>query len=134
MNKRALWAGGIIVLWLAGLGLLVQRELFRPHAEQLAEAGLRVTPGATFFAVLRQGEQVGFASNTIDTVGATITVEDYLVADLPVAGKLHRASARTTMRLSRALHVQSFTADVDADLTPVKATGTVLGEHAGACG
>ena len=128
MSRRALWAGGIILLWLAGLGMLMQRELFRPHNEQLVEAGLRVTPGASFFAVLQKGQQVGFASTTIDTVGTTITVVDYLVADLPVAGKLHRASARTTMRLSRALHVMDFTADIDADLVPVKASGTVFGD------
>jgi transglutaminase-like putative cysteine protease len=128
VSRRALWAGGIILLWLAGLGVLLHRELFRPHTEQLAEAGLRVTPGATFFAVLRQGEQIGFASSTIDTVGSTITVLDYLVADLPVAGRMHRASARMSVKLSRALHVLSFTADVDADLSPVKATGTVSGD------
>ncbi len=123
-----MWAGGIILLWLAGLGMLMHRELFRPHTEQLTEAGLRVTPGATFFAVLQQGTQIGFASSTIDTAGASITVEDYLVADLPVAGKFHRASARMSIHLSRALHVMSFTADVDADLAPMKATGTVFGD------
>ncbi len=128
MSKRALWAGGIIFLWLAGLGVLLQRELFRPHTEQLAEAGLRVTPGATFFAVLQKGEQIGFASSTIDTVGSTISVQDYLVADLSVAGRLHRASARMSVQLSRALHVISFTADVDADLAPMKATGRVIGD------
>ncbi len=127
-GTRSLLAAGILVLWLAGIGLLTQRELFRPHTEQLAEAGLRVTPGATYFAVLQKGQQIGFASTTIDTVDGGITVADYLVADLPVGGKLHRASARTTVRLSRALRVNTFSLDVDADLSPIKAEGRVLGD------
>ena len=128
IGTRGLLAAGILALWVGGLGLLAQRELFRPHTELLAEAGLRVTPGATYFAVLQKGAQIGFASTTIDTADGGITVADYLVADLAVAGKLHRASARTTVRLSRALRVSSFSLDVDADLTPIKAQGRVIGD------
>ena len=127
-GTRGLLAAGILALWIGGLGLLAQRELFRPHTERLAEAGLRVTPGATYFAVLQKGAQIGFASTTIDTADGGITVADYLVADLAVAGKLHRASARTSVRLSRALRVSSFSLDIDADLTPIKAQGRVLGD------
>ncbi|MEO8337049.1 MAG: transglutaminase-like domain-containing protein [bacterium] len=128
LGKRSLLAAGVLVLWLVGLGLLTHRELFRPHTEQLAEAGLRVTPGATYFAVLQKGEQIGFASTTVDTAQGGITVLDYLVADLPIAGRLHRASARTTVRLTRSLRVSTFTLDVDADITPIKATGRVIGD------
>ena len=127
-GTRGLLAAGILTLWIGGLGLLTQRELFRPHTEQLAEAGLRVTPGATYFAVLQKGEQIGFASTIIDTASGGITLADYLVADLPIGGKLHRASARTIVRLSRTLRVTSFSLDVDADLTPVKAQGRVVGD------
>ena len=127
-GRRATIAIGILVLWLAGLGVLVQRELFRPHSEHLAEAGLRVTPSATFYAVLQRGQQIGFASTTIDTTDGGITQQDYLVADLPIGGKLHRASARTSVRLTRALRLRSFSLDVDAGLAPIKASGTVVGD------
>ncbi|MDB4917545.1 MAG: hypothetical protein JWM95_5189 [Gemmatimonadetes bacterium] len=127
-GKRGLLAAGVLVLWIGGLGFLAQRELFRPHMDQLVEAGMRVTPGATFFAVLQKGQQIGFASTTVDTADGGINVSDYLVADLPVGGKLHRASARTSVRLSRALRVNSFTVDIDAGLTPMKASGRVLGD------
>jgi transglutaminase-like putative cysteine protease len=127
-GRRALLAAGVLALWIGGLGVLVHHELFRPHTERLAEAGLRVTPGADFYAVLQRGEQIGFASSTIDTADGGITVTNYLVADLPFAGKLHRASARTSTRVSRALRVTQFTVDVDADLAPLKASGTVLGD------
>ena len=127
-GKRGLLAAGILTVWLGGLALLGQRELFRPHTEMLAEAGLRVTPGATYFAVLQKGQQIGFASTVVDTADGGIVVADYLVADLPLAGRMHRASARTTVRLSRALRVTSFSLDMDADLTPIKAQGRVLGD------
>jgi transglutaminase-like putative cysteine protease len=96
--------------------------------ERLAEAGLRVTPSATFYAVLQQGRQIGFASTTVDTTDGGIDVIDYLVADLPIAGEVHRATARTTVKLSRALRVLSFTVDIDADLSPIKASGRVLAD------
>lgn len=128
IGRRGLLALGVLALWLGGLGVLVRRELFRPHAEQLTEAGLRVTPGASFFAVLQRGAQIGFASTTVDTADAGITVSDYLVADLPIGGTLHRASVRTTVRLSRALRVNSFSADVEAGLAPIRASGRVFGD------
>ncbi len=128
IGTRGLLAAGILTLWIGGLGLLAQREWFRPHAETLAEAGLRVTPGATYFAVLQKGVQIGFASTTVDTADGGITVADYLVADLAVAGQLHRASARSSVHLSRALRVRTFALDVDADLAPIKASGRVLGD------
>jgi hypothetical protein len=127
-GKRTLVAAGILLLWMAGLGVLVRRELFRPHSEHLVEAGLRVTPSATFYAVLQRGEQIGFASSTVDTTDGGISQEDYLVADLPVGGKLHRASARIAVKLTRALRLRSFSLDVDADLAPIKASGTVVGD------
>ena len=127
-GRRAMLAIGIIALWTVGLGVLVQRELFRPHTEQLAEAGLRVTPSATFFAVLQHGEQIGFASSTVDTTDGGIAQDDYLVADLPIGGKLHRASARSSVQLTRALRLRSFTFEVDAGLAPINAHGRVEGD------
>lgn len=127
-GRRAVLAIGIIALWIVGLGVLVQRELFRPHAEQLTEAGLRVTPSATFFAVLQRGQQIGFASSTVDTTDGGIAQDDYLVADLPIGGRLHRASARSSVQLTRALHLRSFTLEVDAGLAPINATGRVIGD------
>ena len=57
MNRRGVVAGAILVAWVGGLGLLVRREFFRPQVERLAEAAMRVNPGASYFAVL-QAESV----------------------------------------------------------------------------
>ena len=96
--------------------------------DKLREAGLSVSPGASYYAVLQQGQQIGFASSTVDTTDGGISVHDYLVADLPIGGELHRATARTEVELTRALRVSQFKMQVDAGLVPIDATGQVLGD------
>jgi hypothetical protein len=127
-NRRATLASVVIGLWLGGLAFLGRRELFRPHMDKLAEAGLRVSPGASYYAVLQQGQQIGFASSTIDTTDGGITVHDYLVADLPIAGRLHRATARTEVTLTRKLRVSQFKMQIDAGFVPVDASGQMVGD------
>ena len=76
-----------------------------------------------------QGEtQVGFASSTIDTAATTIEQRDYLVADVVAAGQTHRATARTTVQLTRTLRVRSFEVSLEADQSPVRVQGQVLGD------
>src|ERR687896_410210 len=128
MNRRGVVAGAILVGWIAGLGLLVRREYFRPQVERLAEAAMRVTPGPSYYAVLQGGRHIGFASTTVDTATNAITVNDYLVADLPVGGRTHRATARTVVNLTRGFRVRDFTFDLAAGAGPVKATGQVEGD------
>ena len=101
-KRRATLASVVIGLWLGGLAFLGKKELFRPHMDKLADAGLRVAPGASYFAVLQQGQQIGFASSTIDTTDGGISVHDYLVADLPVAGRSRTAPRRARKWTSRA--------------------------------
>ena len=127
-ERRVLAAIAIVALWLGGLGMLVRREYFRPHIERLAEAALRVTPGAVFYAVMQGDKQVGFASSTLDTSAAQIEQRDYLVADIPAGGKLHRATARTNVILSRTLRLKSFDVSVEADESPMHLTGRVIGD------
>ncbi|MFL5619912.1 MAG: transglutaminase family protein [Gemmatimonadaceae bacterium] len=127
-SRRGRMAAGVIGLWVGGLALLARKELFRPHMDKLGEAGMSVSPGATYYAVLQQGQQIGFASSTVDTTDGGISVHDYLVADLPIAGELHRATARTEVELTRALRVSRFRMQVDAGLTPIDASGQVFGD------
>lgn len=128
MTRRAMVGWAIIAAWLAGLVLLVRREYFRPQYERLAEAAMRVNPGAVYYGVMQGDRQVGFASSTIDTAQASITVTDYFVADLPIGGKTRRATARTNVTLSRALRVQRFDVTVKAEGAPFRANGTVEGD------
>lgn len=128
ITKRAMVGGVIIFAWLAGIALLIQREYFRPQYEKFAEAGMRITPGVVFYGVMQGDKQVGFASSTIDTAQTSLTVTDYLVADLPIGGKARRATARSNVTLTRALRVKQFDLSFESEGAPIKATGTVEGD------
>jgi hypothetical protein len=107
-RSRALIAAVILLAWAAGLGALARRELFASRSDLLAQAAMRLSPGATFYAVEQQGRQIGFASSTIDTVQNGIDVTDYYVADFSTAGKRHRETTRSVSKLSRALVLRHF--------------------------
>ena len=128
IKRRAMVGGAIIVAWIAGLGVLIQREYFRPQTEQLAEAAKRVAPGAVYYGVMQGDRQVGFASSVIDTTTNSIIVHDYLVADVPMGGRARRASARTNVTLSRRLRTMEFDFELNAEGEPVHATGRVDGD------
>jgi hypothetical protein len=76
MKGRSLAALAILLAWVGGLGMLVRREYFRPHIDRLAEAALRVQPGAVFYAVMQGDQQIGFASSTVDTALTMIEQRD----------------------------------------------------------
>jgi transglutaminase-like putative cysteine protease len=128
ISRRAMVGGTIIAAWLVGLGLLVRREYFQPRLERLAEAGHRVAPGAVYYGVMQGERLIGFASSTIDTSESSITVNDYVVADLPIGGKPRRATARTDVTLSRALRMRKFDLSIHAEGPAINATGTVDGD------
>lgn len=118
----------IVVLWVVGLGLLVRRDMFRPDAERLAEAALRINPGVVYYAVLQGSSQIGFASSSIDTMPGRIISDDYLTADIQAGGSAHRATARTNVRLTRALKVMDFDFSLETDAGLVSARGDVVGD------
>lgn len=128
-NRRVL-AIAILLAWSAGLVALVRREFFRESAAILAEAAMRLPPGASYFIVEQNGRQIGFASTTIDTTGTTFEVVDYFIADLPVGGREFRASARSVITLSRALSLRKFEVQVEAPDAPMSASGVVEGDSA----
>jgi len=128
MNRRGVAAGIVLGAWAIGLGVLVKREYFRPHLERLAEAALRVSPGVVYYGVAQGDRQIGFASSTIDTAANTITTKDYLVADIPVGGRTHRATATTEIELTRTLRVRQFSVTLQGDAPPIRATGRVDGD------
>jgi len=136
MSRRGVAAAAILAAWVAGLGMLAHRELFRAPADRLADAAMRVTPGASFYTVDQGGEQIGFWSSTIDTLPVTdstpaaIEVTDYLVADLPIGGRLQRASAQSRVRLSRALKLTEFEVGITAEQGPIRVTGHPEGDTA----
>lgn len=128
MSRRSAAAALVLALWLAGLGLLVRREYFRPRLEQLAEGAVRVSPGVVFFGVMQGAAQVGFASSTVDTSTTAITIADYLVADIPSGGNAHRVTARTNVALTRSMRLTTFGASVESVGTALHVVGHADGD------
>ena len=123
-------AAAILTAWAGGMTLLVRREFFVGNNARLAEAALRIAPGATFFLVEQGGKQIGFASNTIDTTTTGIDVIDYFIADLPIAGAARRASARSVVKLSRGLALRAFDVQVESQGVPIRVSGRAEGDTA----
>ena len=123
VTRRGAIAVAVLLAWIAGLGLYLRREARNAPAQRLAEAALRVSPGAVFYRVEKDGRQIGFASSTIDTTRGGLLISDYLAADLPVAGREHRATATSDVRLSRGLSLAEFRLSFESDGSPISISG-----------
>ena len=127
MTRRG-WAIAILVAWGASLGWLVKREFFRTTGARLTEAALAIPPGAMFYRLELGGQQVGFASSTVDTLPDTIRVQDVLVLDVPALGRLYRTTARSSATLTRTLRLQTVDVTFDGDAGRFAARGEVIGD------
>src|SRR2546428_1323477 len=127
MTRRT-WAVAILGAWAASLGWLVRRECCRPTGTRLAEAALSVPPGAVYYRLDVAGQQVGFASSTIDTQTTSIGVTDILVLSIPALGVLHRTAAMSRATLSRTLRLERVDARFDGDLGRFATRSLVAGD------
>ncbi len=127
MSRRAAIGIAVLVLWVAGLALLARREFFRPDAERMALAGLRVAPGASYYAVEQAGRTVGWASSTVDTTASEIVIEDRLVA---APSEAARTDVRASVALSRAMLPQRFELRVENATLPLVVRGRARGDSA----
>lgn len=130
LSRRGAVAGAVLVAWALGLAVFLRREIRNAPAQRLAEAALRVSPGASYYRVEQNGRQIGFASSTVDTITGGLQITDYLSADLPVAGREHRATANSDVRLSRTLSLDAFLLSFESDGAPVAVSGRALGDSA----
>lgn len=128
MSRRGLTAVVVLALWAVGIGFLVRRELFRPDTAMFAEMGLRITPGAMFYAVMRDGDHVGFASSTIDTTEAGVSIVDVMVADLAGGTRARRVGSRSEIRLSRGMRLHEFSIENEARGRSVSAAGRAFSD------
>lgn len=127
MTRRH-WMIAILVAWALSLGWLVKRQFFQTTGARLAEAALAVPPGAMFYRLDVGGQQVGFASSTIDTLQDSIRVEDQLVLDVRALGRFHRTTARSSATVNRALRLVHLDATFDGDGAQYTARGAIIGD------
>jgi hypothetical protein len=123
-GMKALGAG-IILLWLAGLGMLARREMFVGEREQMTEAALLVVPGTAYYEVMNGDERVGWASSSIDTSKAGISMRDVLVIDPPDSGARDRLAARARVTLTPGLRLTAFTYELGGDHAPYRVNGKI---------
>ncbi|MDH3289607.1 MAG: transglutaminase-like domain-containing protein [Gemmatimonadota bacterium] len=126
--RRRVGAVAVLLVWIGVMGWLVKREYFRPQAELLAEAGLSVSPAATFYRLDLGGQQIGFASSLVDTLQDTIRVQDQMVLRIPALGSLQRVEARTSANLTRTLRLRSFDATLRGQDVRFGVVGRVTGD------
>lgn len=104
----------MVVAWLAGLGLLVKREYFRPESVRLAEAAALVGPNATYYAVTMGGGPVGYVTSTLDTTPEGITLQNNTVLDIAALGDIQTTRIATIINLTRQLRLTSFDAQLSS--------------------
>ena len=130
MKRRGAVAITVLFAWGIGLGVFIRREMKNAPAQRLAEAALRVSPGAAYYRVEKDGKQIGFASSTIDTTRGGLMISDYLSADLMVGGSDHRATATSDVRVSRTLSLTDFKLSFESDAAPISISGQATGDSA----
>ncbi len=106
MTGRGFLAVVTLAAWGAGLGVLVQRQLNRTASDRLAEAAVRLAPGAVYFSEEQDERHVGFASVTVDTVPGGLLITDYAVRDRREGQAMVREVSQTEARYSRGLKLQ----------------------------
>ncbi|HEU6449928.1 MAG TPA: hypothetical protein VFT57_00810 [Gemmatimonadaceae bacterium] len=131
MSRRAGIALGVVALWLAGIAALTKRELFRAEDQLLAEAAMRVAPGALYYTVRENGNRIGFASATIDTTPVSFVLNDLLITSradtIPGATGQRRFAARSIATLTRGLRLSRYSYQTRGGGTS-SATGVVYGD------
>jgi hypothetical protein len=128
VTRRGTIGALVLLAWIGGVAAFARRELERGPAQRLAEAAMRVSPGAVFYRVSQGASQIGYASSRIDTVPGGIKVNDYMVVDVPLAGRTHRTTAQASAHLTRALALRDFSFVLESDSTALSVSGRTVGD------
>jgi hypothetical protein len=126
-SKRGLIAGLIVVLWIAGMAMMMRRNANTSEAQQLSEVALRLQPATFYYIIERDGEQIGAASSSVDTSANMLLAEEYFVGENQTTGvkSPERTSARWQTRLTRAFRLAALTMDVARPTKPFSVHASV---------
>jgi len=124
MRKRVLGVS-IVLVWLGMVGWQVRREYFQPELTRLMESALALAPGVSFYTLTMGDRTVGQATSRLDTLAEGFQLEDVMSLELPALGETGLAVARTSVRLSPALVMQSFEFTLDSEVGRFEASGTL---------
>lgn len=119
-SRRGLIAALIVVLWLAGMAIMLRRNASTSEEQQLANVALRLQPATFYYIIERDGEQIGAASSSVDTTTKILQSEEYFVGEYPVPGgkASERTSARWQTRLTRGFRLAAIAMEVARPTRP----------------
>lgn len=124
------WAGlAILLLWAVTLAWHVKRQHFRPLEEVVALGARTLPPGPAYYAVHRDGRQVGWARSHLDTLPASsgFLLEDRLEAFLPL-GPQRVTVLASQVELGPTLALRRFTVESTGPLGRFSASGRAVGD------
>lgn len=127
-SRRAAIGVAVVVLWVAGLAMMLRRNASRSEEQQLADVALTVQPATFYYLVERDGKQIGSASSAIDTTMQNLVSEEYIVGDFPSpsGGGVERTSARWRSSLSRGFRLQKTWIEIMRATRPFSLSATVV--------
>ena len=123
--RRRILSGAILLVWLAMVGWQVRREYFQPELASLAEAARSLAVGIHFYTLTLGARTVGQASSRLDTLPDGFELEDLMVLELPALGQTGTAIARTRVKLSPSLVMETFVFSLDSEVGRFSASGTL---------
>ncbi len=122
MSKRVLGTC-VVLIWVAMVGWKARDEYFQPELARIAEAALTLAPGINFYTLTMGDRTVGQATSRLDTVPDGFELEDVMNLELPALGQTGVAIARTRVKLSPSLVMESFSFTLDSEVGRFAANG-----------
>jgi transglutaminase-like putative cysteine protease len=107
------------------VGWQVRREYFQPELARLAAAAMSLAPGVNFYTLTMGGQSVGQATSRLDTLPDGFELEDLMSLELPALGQTGTAVARSRVKLSPSLVMESFSFSLDSEVGRFEAEGSL---------
>jgi hypothetical protein len=104
MNRKAI-AVAILLLWAAGVAVMIRRNSGGDINRRLTEAALRVQPATYYYSVTYRGEKIGGVTSAIDTLIAALATDEYYTGRFPSGDSLEAVTARLSSRTTRGMRL-----------------------------
>jgi hypothetical protein len=124
--RRRILSVTIVLVWVGMVGWKARDVYFQPELARLTEAALSLAPGINFYTLSMGDRTIGQATSRLDTVPEGFELEDLMNLELPALGQTGVAVARTSVKLSPALEMQSFVFTLDSEVGRFEASGELL--------
>lgn len=118
---------GILVLlvWVAGLGFLYNRNAHRTLEQRLTEVGMRVSPETFYYTIQKNGQTIGVAASAIDTSRTRVIATDLVRGKFLSGNDTLKIEYRSEARFTRGMRLRDFTLRGDGDITPFMLRGVM---------